>query len=135
MATNTREVQVKHMNKNTLILESKLLAPCGMYCGFCLHYRKEKKPHCTGCFDKKGHQFWGECRLHACTTKHEVEHCGLCDEFPCSFFVGYYEGAPDNIHGQRDAILRAGLLAYRRKADPEKYLEIVKKLKDCIERF
>jgi len=40
-------------------LESKLLAPCGMYCGFCPYFKGKKSPHCSGCFSKKGHQFWG----------------------------------------------------------------------------
>lgn len=116
-------------------IETRLLAPCGMYCGFCAHYNKVKTPHCSGCFSKKGHQFWGECKLYACAARHEVEHCGLCDDSPCDFFIGYYPGAPDNLQGQRDALLRAGLLSYRKRTEPGKYLEMVKKLKNWIEQF
>lgn len=116
-------------------MEIRLLAPCGMYCGFCRVYNKETDLHCSGCFSQKGHQFWGECKLYACAAQHGVEHCGLCDDSPCDFFIGYYPGAPDNLQGQRDALLRAGLLAYRKKAEPGKYLEIVKKLKNWVEQF
>jgi hypothetical protein len=48
--------------------------------------------------------------------------------------VGHFEGAPDSIEGQRDAILRVGLLAYREKAGTEEYFELVKKLKAQEER-
>ena len=41
-------------------------------------------------------------------------------------FVDQY----DPEHGQRSAFVRAGLLAYRKKAGTEKYVEIVKKLKE-----
>ena len=115
-------------------LDKKLVAPCGEYCGFCLHCKKEKTPSCSGCGNHKGHPFWGECKLYTCATEHRVEHCGLCTDFPCDLFVGHFEGAPDNIEGQRDAILRVGLLAYREKAGTEKYFEMVKKLKDQEER-
>jgi len=48
--------------------------------------------------------------------------------------VGHFEGAPDSIEGQRDAILRVGLLAYREKAGTGKYFEMVRKLKSQEER-
>lgn len=103
-----------------------LLAPCGAYCGLCSYFTQEKTPHCSGCGVHKGHPFWGECKLHACATKHEVEHCGVCTDFPCDLFVGQF----DPEHGQKSAIMRVGLLAYRKKAGTEKYIEIVKKLKE-----
>jgi hypothetical protein len=118
-----------------LELDRKLLAPCGMNCGFCLGYKREKTPYCPGCFAHKGQPYWGECKLYACATKHKVEHCGLCEDFPCDFFVGYFTGAPDNLRGQRDTIFRVGLLTYRKKTSTEKYLEMVKKLKGYIEKF
>ena len=123
------------MSEITPEMETRLLAPCGMYCGFCRVYNKETAPYCSGCFSQKGHQFWGECKLYACATQHNVQHCGLCDDFPCDFFIGYYPEAPGNLLGQRDALLRAGLLAYRKRTSLEKYLEMVKKLKDWVENF
>jgi hypothetical protein len=92
--------------------------------------RKKKNPSCSGCGDHKGHPFWGECKLYACVTEHEVEHCGLCTDFPCDLFVGHFEGPPDSIEGQRDAILRLGFLAYRKKVGIEKYFAMIRKLKN-----
>lgn len=107
-------------------LDNKLLAPCGTYCGSCSYFLKEKTPYCPGCKTQKGRPFWGECKLYVCAKNHEVEHCGLCNDFPCNLFVDQY----DPEHGQRSAFMRAGLLAYRKKAGTEKYVEIVKKLKE-----
>ncbi len=106
-----------------MLLDKKLLAPCGTFCGLCPYFEKKRTPHCSGCGNHKGHPFWGECKVYACATKHEIEHCGLCRDFPCDLFIEQF----DPEHGQKSAIFRAGLLAYRKKAGTEKYLEMVKK--------
>lgn len=105
-------------------MEDVLIAPCGTHCEFCDYYKKERTPHCAGCGSHKGHPFWGGCKLYACAKDHEVEHCGLCKDFPCDLFINQY----DPEHGQTNAFTRAGLLAYRKKAGTAKYYEIVKKL-------
>ena len=107
-------------------MNEKLLAPCGTYCGLCPYFRKERTPHCSGCGTVKGRPFWGECRLYACSRDHEVEHCGLCKDFPCDLFINQY----DPEHGQKSAFVRAGLLSYRKKAGTEKYIEMIKRLEE-----
>jgi len=99
----------------------KLAAPCGEYCGICPHYEKE----CEGCSIHKGHPSWGECKLYTCVSKRGIEHCGLCADFPCDFQIGYFD--PDNPEGQRNAVVRTGLLAYRKKHGNRKWLDLVKK--------
>jgi hypothetical protein len=101
-----------------------LLAPCGTYCEYCDYHRGERTPPCAGCGTHQGHPFWGDCKLHACAHEHQVDHCGVCREFPCAVFVNQYD--PD--HGQTSAFTRAGLLAYRKTAGTEKYKDMVKKL-------
>ncbi len=106
-----------------MLLDKKLLAPCGTFCGLCQYFEKKRMPYCSGCGNHKGNPFWGECKVYSCSTEHGVEHCGLCKDFPCSLFIGQF----DPEHGQKNAIFRAGLLVYRKKAGTEKYLEMVKK--------
>ena len=101
-----------------------LLAPCGTYCGICPYYKEERTPQCSGCETKKGHPFWGECKLFICSKDREVEHCGLCQEFPCELFVNQY----DPEHGQKSAFQRTGLLVYRKKVGNQKYVEMIKKI-------
>ncbi len=92
----------------------------------CPYYKKERSPHCSGCGDHKGNPFWGKCKLYACASDHQVEHCGLCQSFPCDLFVNQY----DPEHGQRSAFTRAGLLAYRKKAGTERFIELLHKLEE-----
>ncbi len=69
----------------------KKYAPvCGVYCGDC-HFLGEQ---CEGCGYVEGRPFWtteipsGVCPLHACCREQkELEHCGLCEEFPCKGFL------------------------------------------------
>lgn len=62
--------------------------------------------------------------MYAC-AKDRVEHCGSCDDFPCDLFVDSFDPA----HGQKSAFTRAGLLAYRRRAGTQKFVEMSEKLK------
>ncbi|MDO8507195.1 MAG: DUF3795 domain-containing protein [bacterium] len=63
-------------------INSKLIAPCGMNCGICLHYlRAENK--CTGCFS--GRKVNGrpiKCSIKLCKDR-RGEYCFDCDKFPC----------------------------------------------------
>ena len=106
-------------------MKNVLIAPCGAYCKLCDYYQKERTPHCSGCGTHEGHPFWGECKLYACAKGHNVEHCGICEKFPCELFVNQY----DPEHGQKSAFTMAGLLVYRKKAGTQKYKEMIKKLK------
>lgn len=69
--------------------EKELAAPCGLYCGDCEHLGKQ----CQGCGYVKGKPFWTAqfgvevCPLYGCcVSKKQLEHCGLCDDFPCETF-------------------------------------------------
>jgi hypothetical protein len=104
-------------------MNEKLVAPCGTYCGTCKFLNREEKPSCSGCGNQNGEPFWGKCRLYAC-AKGRVEHCGLCDSFPCDLFVDQFDPA----HGQKSAFTRAGLLVYRRKAGTQRFIEMSEKL-------
>jgi hypothetical protein len=106
------------------MMDENLLAPCGSYCGTCEFLNREKKPNCSGCGNQDGHPFWGECKLYACAKKHRVNHCADCEDFPCELFVNQFDPA----HGQKSAFVRAGLLAYRKKAGTEKYVKVVRSL-------
>jgi len=49
-------------------------------------------------------------------------------DFPCDFFVEHFD--PNNPEGQRNAVTRAGLLAYRKKHGDKKWLNLVTKLEE-----
>jgi hypothetical protein len=97
---------------------------CGTLCTDCEYHTGEKTPQCPGCSSMKGKPFWGECKLYACIMEHDVEHCGVCTEFPCDMFIETF----DPSHGQVSAVIRAGILAYRAKHGDEKTVELSRKV-------
>jgi hypothetical protein len=109
-----------------MVLENELLAGCGEYCGLCVSYLGEKTPRCGGCNATKGHPFWGKCELYSCVKNHGVNHCGLCEEYPCSKHVNSFD--PSNPQGQRNAIVRVGVLAYRAKYGDNDTITLLKKM-------
>jgi hypothetical protein len=65
-----------------------LIAACGMNCGTCIGYLREKKP-CGGCFKKDDLNKPNVCRSCAIVncaflTKTESGFCSDCEKFPCS---------------------------------------------------
>lgn len=66
------------MNKIT----KNLIAPCGMNCGICLGYLREKNK-CPGCFS--GRKIGGrpiKCGRRLCKER-KGDFCFECDKFPC----------------------------------------------------
>lgn len=101
-----------------------IFSGCGILCNDCEYYKGEKDPKCPGCEDQEGRPFWGECKLYFCVNEHDVEHCGLCDEFPCDKFIDAF----DPSHGQISSVVRAGVLAYRAKHGDKKTVELLRKI-------
>ena len=67
-----------------------LAAACGLYCGDC----ELLGDRCRGCAQVKGKPFWAElynmevCPVYGCcVNEKQLEHCGLCDKFPCETFT------------------------------------------------
>jgi hypothetical protein len=58
-----------------VLAEPELVAYCGLYCGACKAYLKEK---CAGCHDKAD-ATW--CKVRACCIGKNVSTCASCDEF------------------------------------------------------
>jgi catechol 2,3-dioxygenase-like lactoylglutathione lyase family enzyme len=110
-------------------MNGRLVPPCGTYCGTCKFLNRKEKPNCSGCGNQKGEPFWGKCKLYAC-AKDRVEHCGMCEDFPCDLFVDQFDPA----HGQKSVFTRGGLLAYRRRVGTQRFIEMSQKLVQEDER-
>lgn len=64
-----------------------LIAPCGMNCGLCIGYLREKKP-CSGCHktdDKNKTESCRNCVIVNCDllTKTKSGFCFDCEKYPC----------------------------------------------------
>ena len=60
------------------------ITACGECCVGC---KKKEEGICDGCIETNGKcQEWSEskgCPIHKCAQQHNVQFCGLCEEFPC----------------------------------------------------
>ena len=70
---------------NTTSITSKLIAPCGMNCGICMAYLREKN-HCPGCrfFNSKEPVSIARCIIKNCETIKETKFCFRCEKYPCT---------------------------------------------------
>jgi hypothetical protein len=104
-----------------LKLKSKVAPPCGSVCDDCDFFNGEKEPKCAGCIEVQGKPFWGTCELYECTLEKNVEHCGLCEDFPCERLPEQFD--PNHPKGKQEAIFRIGQLALRAKLGSEEWLK------------
>ena len=52
---------------------------------------------CKGCVNT--HLLpWGECQIKNCVEEKKINHCGECNEFPCSILRAF---AYDPVHGDK----------------------------------
>jgi hypothetical protein len=102
-------------------MNTEIFSPCGIHCNSCPWYKGEIEPKCLGCNLVGGNPFWGSCQTYTCVKNHLIEHCGECNEFPCREFMKRY----DPREGPANALMRAGLLAYRAKYGDEEALELL----------
>lgn len=74
-----------------IVADTKLVAYCGLYCGACRSYLKEK---CAGCHDNE-RASW--CKVRACCMEHSYSSCAECTEFPnphaCRKFHNFFSQA------------------------------------------
>jgi hypothetical protein len=62
-------------------ITQNLIAPCGMNCGICRAFLREKNS-CHGCINLGDDRARAHCRLRVC-TKRTGTFCCRCPEFPC----------------------------------------------------
>ncbi len=106
--------------------DKKLASVCGIYCGTCEYFEKQ----CQGCGSVEGKPFWTTqmhvviCPLYdCCINRKQVEHCGLCDEFPCKIFTGFYDPSLSEEEAKKQVQTRQEILLRRKEIGTEKWLE------------
>lgn len=71
---------------------------CGLLCSEC-SYREAM--NCQGC-TKISKPFWGEvCPVKACCEEKALEHCGLCQQFPCALLHQFAYDKDQGDNGKR----------------------------------
>lgn len=111
---------VKNLKNNDApTIDFSTITACGECCVGC---KKRMDGICEGCIEADGYvSEWaesGRCKVHACARNHNVQFCGLCDEFPC-------QKLPSLIHWNRNIVEYLEKLAaqYYRQEEQIKKLE------------
>jgi len=66
-------------------MSKDLIAPCGLYCGWCPYYIVGTKEFtCKGCQDRI------RCPISSCAKVRGLEPCTYCQEFPCQKLYEMY---------------------------------------------
>jgi hypothetical protein len=107
-------------------MQDKNYAPvCGIYCGSC-NFLGDR---CKGCGYVNGKPFWtekipsGVCPLHdCCHNKKHLEHCGLCEEFPCEIFLQLRDPGMSDNEFEKSLKERKRSLKRRTEVGTEKWL-------------
>jgi hypothetical protein len=71
---------------NGFVLKSSLIAPCGMNCGICAGYLRDKNK-CPGCNETSVNKprYCRKCIIKNCEQlkKNNLKYCFNCEKYPC----------------------------------------------------
>lgn len=71
---------------------------CGILCSECL---SKEQMGCGGCVNIEK-PFWGDnCPVKSCCESKKLEHCGLCEEFPCAQLNQFAYDKENGDNGKR----------------------------------
>jgi hypothetical protein len=70
-----RSLAIKEDNVKAIVSDPQLVAYCGLYCGACKTYLKDK---CQGCHDNVK-AAW--CKVRSCCRDNQCSSCAECKEF------------------------------------------------------
>ena len=108
------------------MLDSNLAPVCGLYCGACTFLGSQ----CRGCGYVEGGPFWtaqmkiAVCPLYdCCVNQKQLEHCGLCDEFPCSTFNELHDPSLSEEEVEEALHARQRELVRRKEIGTESWLK------------
>jgi hypothetical protein len=100
----------------------EIAAPCGVCCQLCEFYESESGLTCGGCLDDRLCRVDEvDCLFVRCTAKHGVEHCGLCEEFPCRELYDAHVACSRAT--PQIAVFRIGDLALRAQMGTARWLQ------------
>lgn len=99
------------------ITVAKLIAPCGLNCGICMAYLRDKNK-CPGCRaeDKNKPKIRSDCKIKKCNElkRDNSKHCFSCAIFPCvrikrldkRYRTKYYMSPVENLENIKKSGIR-----------------------------
>ena len=76
-----------------IVADPNLVAYCGLYCGACGSYLKDR---CPGCHENE-RATW--CKVRSCCIEHEFASCAVCEEFSDPMDCSKYNNFMAKIFG------------------------------------
>lgn len=76
---------------------------CGLDCGSC---ENREKCGCPGCLELEEGNWAGDCDIKKCCEEKQLEHCGLCPDFPCDMLRNTAFDPDEGDDGERLITLR-----------------------------
>jgi hypothetical protein len=106
--------------------ETTLITVCGLFCRECEYIGEQ----CPSCGQVQGKPFWTEtfgievCPLYDCSiNRKQIEHCGLCDEFPCETFTSLRDPSLSDKDAELLQYIRQQNLRQRKEIGTEAWLK------------
>ncbi len=106
---------MKNEEKQPDVLDMKLAAVCGLYCGACIFYiatnedlerlkrlatqinLSEEVIKCYGCRSDRRLYSCEKCKMFACATERGIDFCIECSEYPCDDLKQFQSAMPHRI--------------------------------------
>ncbi|MGV8145756.1 MAG: DUF3795 domain-containing protein [Alkaliphilus sp.] len=79
-------------------MNEDMMAFCGTYCETC---DWKEKMNCKGCKGHMSNVFWGKCLVASCAIEKKLNHCGECDELPCTLLQEAFDHPEHGDNGER----------------------------------
>lgn len=76
---------------------------CGLLCDEC---ENREKCDCPGCLELEEGNWAGDCDIKKCCEEKQLDHCGLCPDFPCDLLRNTAFDPDEGDDGERLITLR-----------------------------
>ena len=90
-----------------------LRSRCGLDCENC---ENRRECDCPGCSELEEGNWAGDCGIKQCCEKRQLEHCGLCPDFPCDILRNTSFDPDEGDDGERLVTLKRWL---EERSDPK----------------
>ena len=112
-------------------MDSKLIAPCGIYCGACVAFfgytmsGKKRKHPCSGCWSREGLCAFIKKQCNRLAKK-QIQYCFECSDFPCATL-----GTLDNRYSEKYGFSLVENLRYIQKNGVKEFLKFEQERCKC----
>lgn len=98
-----------------VIVDTKLIAACGLYCASCGKYKSKKCPGCA--MNEKA--TW--CKIRLCCQERKITNCSDCEEYPNPMNCSKYNNFMGRVFGLIFNSDRSKCITHLKEKGPKEY--------------